>query len=107
MNWVRLFLIFCIVCLSSSLFGLYNPSFGSECVNYDTPTKTISVLCGSFNLDKINQELRNSDVLSSNGKQWLLSANLLIDDHAAVFINSTDTDWLQIKETLKKNVMGL
>jgi len=83
-----------------------NKSQASECVNYDSTNKTINVLCGSYNLSQIKQTL-GTEHLSNNGKTWLLSANLQIENFSTVFINSTDVDWLQIEGDSKEEYYGI
>lgn len=91
------FFIFCIVYLGFNNLILYAQVFPSNCIEYNHETTTIKVMCGSFNLSQLDKALVNSDLLSSNKKEWLLSANLEIGNDATVFINSTDTSWLKIK----------
>ena len=89
---VAMFFIFCLVYLGSHNLILYAQVVPSDCIEYDPETTTIKVMCGTFNLSQLDKELANSNLLSSNKKEWLLSANLEIGEGATVFINSTDTD---------------
>lgn len=104
---VAIFFIFCLVYLGSNNLILYAQVVSSECIEYDPETVTIKVICGTFNLSQLDKELANSNLLSSNKKEWLLSANLEISDGATVFINSTDTSWLKIKGDLKNQNYGI
>ena len=94
---VVIFFSFCLVYLGSSNLILYAQVVPSECIEYDPETVTIKVICGTFNLSQLDKAVANSELLSSNEEEWLLSANLEISENATVFINSTDTNWLKLK----------
>ena len=80
---------------SPSLFNNDN-----TCVLYDRANLTISLCGGSTNLSTINQIINSSDILNkTSDKNWILNANILIENGAKLFINSTDTDWLRINST--------
>lgn len=102
-----IFSIFCLVYLGSDSWVTYAQVPASECINYDPETTTINVMCGTFNLGRISQDLGNPNLLSSNKKEWILSANLTIGDTATVFITSTDSDWLKIKGDSKNEYYGI
>jgi parallel beta-helix repeat protein len=106
MNVFTLFLIFSLLFFGSVNIILGNQILANECVEYDDTSKTIDIKCGSFNLTELKTEL-NSDVLSSNEKEFLLSANLHIGNFSKFFINSTDTDWLKIKGDSQDEYFGI
>lgn len=106
MNIFTLLLISSIVCFGSVTIILGNPILANECVEYDEITKTINIECGSFNLTELKTEL-NSEVLSSDEREFLLSANLQIGNFSKLFINSTDTDWLKIKGDSQDEYYGI
>jgi hypothetical protein len=72
----------------------------SSCLAYDRINRTISLCGGSMDLSAINQIINSSDVLNNTSdKNWILNANISIENGAKLFINSTDTDWLRINST--------
>ena len=95
MNLLTTILIFSLISLGSVHIILDNQILANECIEYDETTKTINIECGSFSIGQLEQEL-NSDILSSDGKVFLLTANLHIGNFSKIFINSTETDWLNI-----------
>ncbi len=73
---------------------------GDACVAYDSINSTIYVCGGSTNLSTINQIISNSSVLNrTTNRNWILNADILIENGATLFINSTDTSWLKINST--------
>ena len=81
---------------SSSVSGPDNNS----CVYYDSPNRTIYLCGGSTNLSTIDRIINSSDVLNNTSdKNWILNANISIENGATLFINSTDTLWLKISST--------
>jgi poly(beta-D-mannuronate) C5 epimerase len=81
-----------------SIYALLSPS--SNCINYDSSERTITISCLSASLDDIYNKLHNNDILSkqqfSSGNIFLLNAGLTIQKGSTFYINSTDTDWLKI-----------
>jgi mannuronan 5-epimerase len=72
----------------------------SSCLAYDRINRTISLCGGSMDLSAINQIINSSDVLNNTSDEnWILNANISIENGAKLFINSTDTDWLRINST--------
>lgn len=72
----------------------------NSCILYDRANLTISLCGGSTNLSTINQVINSSDILNkTSDKNWILNANISIENGAKLFINSTDTDWLRINST--------
>jgi poly(beta-D-mannuronate) C5 epimerase len=71
----------------------------SECINYNSLLRTISISCSSANLDDVYNQLNNNNILnreSATEKVWNLNAGLTIQKGSTFYINSTDTDWLKI-----------
>lgn len=99
--------IFCLVYLGSHNLILYAQVVPSECIEFDPQTVTIKVMCGNFNLSKLSKELENSNILSSNKKEWTLSANLEIGTNATFFINATDASWVKIEGDSKNENYGI
>ena len=76
-------------------------STNSNCIEYDSKERIITIMCDSANLTDIHNQLRNSDVLEKaeslpSGQVWLLDAGIIIKNGATLYINSTDTSWLKI-----------
>ena len=65
---------------------------------YDSEENMITVNCKSANLTDIDNELKDPDILhrETYNDVWLLNANIVVDEDAALYINSTDTSWLKI-----------
>ncbi|MDR4491621.1 MAG: right-handed parallel beta-helix repeat-containing protein [Candidatus Nitrosocosmicus sp.] len=71
-----------------------------ECINYDDLTRTIFLKCHSFTLTDIHNILTDKNILQKQpDKIWLLKANIVIEDDATLYINSTDTKWLKIESS--------
>lgn len=70
----------------------------SECITYDTDENVITITCKNVNLTDIDNEIRNPNILhkESTDGVWLLSAGIVIEQGASLYINSTDTSWLKI-----------
>src|SRR5207249_3574767 len=78
-------------------------TFGNHCILYDGSTNTINVICGSARLSDISEQLVNSTIIDRESKTvWVLNANLVVGNSAALDINSTDTTWLKINSTSTK-----
>lgn len=72
-----------------------------ECINYDDSAKTLYLNCKSFTLTDIHNFLKDQNILQKQpDKIWLLKANIVIEDNASLYINSTDTKWLKIESSL-------
>ncbi len=88
-------------------------SSSSDCINYDSSKRVITVFCSSANLEKIYNQINNNDILSIQQKQqsttgknniWLLNAGLTIQKGSIFYINSSDTKWLKIvSDGISKN----
>lgn len=96
-----------------SLFSTYHSIFAqdetepssystdSNCIEYDSKHRIITITCESANLTDIHKQIGDSDVLekietSPNGNVWLLNAAIIIEKGATFHIDSTDTSWLKI-----------
>ncbi len=72
----------------------------NTCITYDTVNRTINLCGGSADLSAIDQVINSSDILNDiSDKNWILNANISVEDGATLFINSTDTNWLRINST--------
>ena len=65
---------------------------------YDSEENMITVNYKSANLTDIDNELKDPDILhrETYNDVWLLNANIVVDEDAALYINSTDTPRLKI-----------
>jgi parallel beta-helix repeat protein len=81
----------------------YPPNSGlntNNCVYYDSTNRTIHLCGGSTNLSSIDRIINSSDVLNNTSdKNWVLDANITVEDGATLFINSSDVLWLKIKSS--------
>src|SRR5215207_1433623 len=83
--------------LSLSLLPVSNKN---TCITYDSVNRTINLCGGSADLSTIDQVINSSDVLNNTSdKNWILNANISVENGATLFINSTDTNWLRINST--------
>jgi parallel beta-helix repeat protein len=72
----------------------------NTCVIYDSINRTVNICGGSANLSTIDQVINSSDILNNTSdKNWMLNANISVENGATLFINSTDTHWLRINST--------
>lgn len=81
----------------------------SECVQYESKQKLIHINCKSIHFSDINDHLNNASILNlegnnatnhdSNGKVWILNAGIVVEKHAELIIDSSDTRWLKIVPT--------
>src|SRR5262245_12259773 len=76
-------------------------STDSNCIEYDSEHRIITITCDSANLTDIHDKLGYPDVLEKvealpSGNVWLLDAAIIIEKGATFHINSTDTSWLKI-----------
>jgi poly(beta-D-mannuronate) C5 epimerase len=86
--------------LSSSLSSPPVASENNTCVTYDSINRTINLCGGSVNLSTVDKMINNSDILNNtSAKNWVLSANISVENGATLFINSTDANWLRINST--------
>jgi len=75
-----------------------------DCITYDGHQKAIRVSCKSpTHLTEIYNKLGRGDVLAKEGPLqrqsaavWLLNASIIVDNDAALIIDSKDTSWLKI-----------
>ena len=106
-------MIFIASSISHSVFSIYSSiyaqvegapssfSTNSNCIEYDSQYRIITIQCDSANLTDIYYQLGNPDVLEKTetlpgGHVWLLDAAIIIEKEATLYINSTDTSWLKI-----------
>jgi parallel beta-helix repeat protein len=74
----------------------------SACITYDKSKRLISIACTSANLTEMYYNLNTPQILNKEfSKVWLLNANLVVENGATLYINSTDTSWLKINSTGK------
>ncbi|MDP9288372.1 MAG: PQQ-dependent sugar dehydrogenase [Thermoproteota archaeon] len=77
----------------------------ASCINYNLSTRFISISChdSAVNPTDIYNALKNPTFLhkenSSSSKIWFLNANLVLENGAKLYINSSDTSWLKINST--------
>jgi parallel beta-helix repeat protein len=108
-----IFLMLIAFSKSHSLFSTYYSIFAqvetepssystdSNCIEYDSELRIITITCDSANLTDIHNQLGYLDVLEKvealvSGNVWLLDAAIIIEKGATFHINSTDTSWLKI-----------
>jgi parallel beta-helix repeat protein len=79
-------------------FSQPNIAYHANCINYNPPTRTITVSCSSARLIDIDHQIHDSNILAkqSPAGTWLLNANIVIAKEATFHIDSTDTKWLKI-----------
>jgi parallel beta-helix repeat protein len=86
--------------MTNSSLPLSPVSNNNTCITYDSINRTVNICGGSADLRTIDQVLNNSDILNNTSdKNWILNANVSVENGATLFINSTDTDWLRINST--------
>jgi mannuronan 5-epimerase len=70
----------------------------SGCIVYDSIERIITVNCKAANLTDIDNQINDPNVLHKENYEglWLLNANIVVAEDAALYINSTDTSWLKI-----------
>ena len=70
----------------------------NSCVTYDSTDNTIRISCGFADLTRINNQLKDPDLLHKEKAKgvWLLNTGIVIEEDATLYINSTDTSWLKI-----------
>jgi parallel beta-helix repeat protein len=86
--------------MTNSSLPLSEVSSNNTCVTYNSTDRTVNICGGSADLSTIDRVINNSDILNNTShKNWLLNANVSVENGANLFINSTDTDWLRINST--------
>ncbi len=86
--------------MTNSSLPLSAVSSNNTCVTYNSINRTVNICGGSADLRTIDRVINNSDILNNTShKNWILNANVLVENGATLFINSTDTDWLRINST--------
>ena len=86
--------------LNSSSYSSNSGLHDNSCVYYDSANRTIHLCGGSANLSSINRSINSSDVLNNTSdKNWVLNANVTVENGATLFLNSTDVLWLKIKSS--------
>lgn len=67
-----------------------------QCANYNSNLKIITITCDT-NLSGIYRDINNKSVLEKdpNGV-WILNTTIMVNPHAKITINNTDTSWLKI-----------
>jgi parallel beta-helix repeat protein len=86
--------------LNSSLYPTNSGLNTNSCVYYDSANRTIHLCGGSTNLSSIDRIINSSDVLNNiSDKNWVLDANITVEDGATLFMNSSDVLWLKIKSS--------
>jgi mannuronan 5-epimerase len=83
-------------------------SSSSECITYDSSTRTITISCTSpVRLTDIDNALHDSNILAKQPPPtndiWFLNANLVIAKGATFHIDSTDTKWLKISSKVTQS----
>jgi mannuronan 5-epimerase len=90
--------------LQETLFQIQNASAQNQyvesnsCVKYDFTDNAIRISCGFTDLTDINNHLKDPDLLHKETAKgvWLLNRDIIIEEDATLYINSTDTSWLKI-----------
>src|SRR5215467_13729125 len=79
-------------------FSQPNIAYHANCINYNPPTRTITVSCSSARLTDIDNQIHDTNILAKQypAGTWLLNANIVIAKEATFYIDSTDTKWLKI-----------
>ena len=73
----------------------------AACVLYDNSTRTIRI-CGlnAVTLTDVNSVIHDPTILSpAPSKVWLLNSNMIVENGATLFLNSSDISWLKINST--------
>ena len=102
-NYYFTIIIIISILLFSSLivndcFSSTNQKQYSDCINYNSEEKIITIECKSANLTDIYNQFKDSNIIqkeTDNGI-WSLNAGIVIEKDARFFINFTDTSWLKI-----------
>jgi parallel beta-helix repeat protein len=97
MNIIRYLFLFFILTVSVQDYLLGNASLES-CIDYVASKKEIIISCNSANLTEIYTHLGDDSGLHKQAETgvWLLEANILVNNWATLYINSSDTHWLKM-----------
>jgi mannuronan 5-epimerase len=73
-------------------------SISSEnCISYDPSDRIIMIRCRSASLTDVYNQLNDDSILDKQADGvWLLNAGIVVDNDAALIIDSKDTSWLKI-----------
>ena len=73
-------------------------SISSEnCISYDPSDRIIMIRCRSASLTDVYNQLNDDSILDKQADGvWLLNASIVVDNDAALIIDSKDTSWLKI-----------
>src|SRR6266511_1984377 len=72
---------------------------GGACIDYDQSENTISITCDASFRDVANTINDQSVLEQLGGGEYLLKANLQVDDDATLSIGPNDITWLKITDT--------
>jgi mannuronan 5-epimerase len=92
-------LTFSLYSISNAYSSIPGTESSSACITYDPNDNIITIICKSATLTDIDNQLKDPDILQIENiasKVWLLNAGIVIENQAALYINSTDTSWLKI-----------
>lgn len=92
-------LTFSLYSISNAYSSIPGTESSSACITYDPNENIITITCKSATLTDIDNQLKDPDILQMENiasKVWLLNAGIVIENQAALYINSTDTSWLKI-----------
>lgn len=92
-------LTFSLYSISNAYSSIPGTESSSACITYDPNENIITITCKSATLTDIDNQLKDPDILQMENiasKVWLLNAGIVIENQAALYINSTDTSWLRI-----------
>lgn len=92
-------LTFSLYSISNAYSSIPGTESSSACITYDPNDNIITITCKSATLTDIDNQLKDPDILQIENiasKVWLLNAGIVIENQAALYINSTDTSWLRI-----------
>ena len=92
-------LTFSLYSISNAYSSIPGTESSSACITYDPNENIITITCKSATLTDIDNQVKDPDILQMENiasKVWLLNAGIVIENQAALYINSTDTSWLRI-----------
>jgi mannuronan 5-epimerase len=68
-----------------------------SCISYDPSDRIIMIRCRSASLTDVYNQLNDDSILDKQADGvWLLNASIIVDNDAALIIDSKDTSWLKI-----------
>ena len=68
-----------------------------SCISYDPSDRIIMIRCRSASLTDVYNQLNDDSILDKQADGvWLLNAGIVVDNDAALIIDSKDTSWLKI-----------